>query len=562
LYRSLLAGRRMLIVLDNARDAEQVRPLLPAGSGCVVVVTSRSQLTGLVAAQSARPVTLGVLTGAEARDLLAGRLGTERITGEAEAVTELIMLCAGLPLALAITAGRAAARPGFPLAALAAELRDTAGRLDALDAGDPAMEVRAVFSWSCQQLSGAAARMFRLLGVHPGPDICAPAAASLAGVSLAQARHALAELAGGHLVTEHLPGRFAVHDLLRAYAAEQAAACDTGTQRRAATRRMLDHYLHTAHAAALLLDPVRAPLSLAEPQQGTLPETLTGHEHALAWCRAEHQVLLAVTARAAEADFSCHAWQLPCALATFFYQQGHWHDWAATQHTALAAAQRAADLTGQARSHLNLGSAHARLGSGQAACTHLRQALELYEKTGDPIGQARVHLVLAVALGAQGRHREALGHAGLTLELHRSAGVVSGEATGLRVTGWNHARAGNQQQALTCCEQALRLHRELGDRHGEAMTWDCLGYAQHRLGRYHQAAASYHNALSIYRQFTHHYDNAETLLHLGDTHHATGNPQAARSAWHQALAILDNLHHPDAAQARARLSNPGERRQP
>jgi DNA-binding SARP family transcriptional activator len=562
LYRSLVAGRRMLIVLDNARDAAQVRPLLPAGPGCVVVVTSRSQLTGLVAAQGARPVTLSVLAGAEARDLLAGRLGAERIAGEGEAAADLVRLCGGLPLALAITAARAAARPAFPLAALATELQDTAGRLDALAAGDPAMDVRAVFSWSCQQLGDAAARMFRLLGVHPGPDISAPAAASLAGISPAQARQALAELAGCHLVTEHLPGRFAVHDLLRAYAAEQAAACDSTAQRDAAVRRALDHYLRTAHAAALLLDPVRPPLSLAEAEPGARPEALADREHALAWCRAEHPVLLAVTARAAEAGFSCQAWQLPSVLATFFYQQGHWHDWVTTQHTALAAALHAADLTGQARCHLNLGSAHARLGSGQAARTHLLQALDLCEKTADFLGQARAHLVLAIAAGTQGHHREALHHAGLALTLNRSAGAVPGEAAALRMTGWNHARTGDQQQALASCEEALRLHCELGDRHGEAMAWDCIGYAQHQLGRYHQATDSYRNALSIYRQFTHHYDNAETLLHLGDTHHAAGDGKAARSAWNQALAILDNLHHPDAAQARGRLSRPVQRQQP
>jgi DNA-binding SARP family transcriptional activator/tetratricopeptide (TPR) repeat protein len=561
LYRSLVAGRRMLIVLDNARDAAQVRPLLPAGPGCVAVVTSRSQLTGLVAALGARPVTLSLLAAGEARDLLAGRLGAERIAAEAEAAAELVRLCGGLPLALALTAARAAARPAFPLAVLAAELHDTAGRLDALAAGDPATDMRAVFSWSCQQLGGAAARMFRLLGVHPGPDISATAAASLAGASPVQARQALAELAGWHLVTEHLPGRFTIHDLLRAYAAEQAAACDGTAQRGAAVRRALDHYLRTAHAAALLLDPVRPPLSLAEPEPGVRPETLAGRETALAWFRAEHPVLLAVTAQAAEAGFSGHAWQLPSVLATFFYQQGHWHDWVTTQHTALAAAQRAEDLAGQARCHLNLGSARARLGSGQAARAHLVQALDLCEQTADGLGQARVHLVLAVAAGTAGRHSEALYHAGRALKLHRGAGSAAGEAAALRMTGWNYARTGDQRQALASCEEALRLHRELGDRHGEAMAWDCIGYTQHQLGHYHQAVGSYRTALSIYRQFPHHYDNAETLLHLGDTHHASGDGKAARSAWDQALAILDNLHHPDATLARARLSDPVQRQQ-
>jgi DNA-binding SARP family transcriptional activator len=246
LYRSVLAGRRMLVLLDNARDAAQVRPLLPGSAGCLVVVTSRSQLTGLAATGDARMLALGLLTGPEARELLAGRLGAGRVEAEPDAVDELIERCARLPLALAITAARAAARPARPLAALAAELRTADGRLDALDAGEPAANVRAVFSWSYDQLSPAGARLFRLLGLHPGPDISAPAAASMAGVQPARARQLLAELARAHLITEPVPGRHGFHDLLRAYAAEQAHAVDRGNDRSTAihaARPLLAHHL-------------------------------------------------------------------------------------------------------------------------------------------------------------------------------------------------------------------------------------------------------------------------------------------------------------------------------
>jgi transcriptional regulator with XRE-family HTH domain len=221
LYRSLIAGKRLLIVLDNARDEQQARLLLPGSPGCLAIVTSRNQLTGLSAAEGAHLLTLDVLTDGEARTLLAARLGTDRTDAEPEAVAEIVTLSAGLPLALAVIAARAAARPKFSLSALAAEWRHAPSRLDALDSGDPAVSVRTVFSWSCQQLTPAAAEMFRLLGLHLGSDITVPAAASLAGILPCEAHLELAELARENLIIEHAPGRYLLHDLLRLYAAEQ-----------------------------------------------------------------------------------------------------------------------------------------------------------------------------------------------------------------------------------------------------------------------------------------------------------------------------------------------------
>ncbi len=265
LYRSLLAGKQVLIVLDNARDERQIRPLLPASPGCLVIVTSRNQLTGLAASDGARLLSLDVLTDAEARHMLAARIGEGRAAAEPAAAAEIAGLCAHLPLALAIAAARAAARPRFTLAALADELRDIRSRLDALASPDLASNVRAVFSWSGQQLSPAAARMFRLLGAHPGPDISAAAAASLAGVSLPQAGQALNELTMANLVAEHEPGRYAFHDLLRAYAAEQVRAEADDPGHRAAIHRVLDYYLYTAAAANRLLNPARDPIDLTHP---------------------------------------------------------------------------------------------------------------------------------------------------------------------------------------------------------------------------------------------------------------------------------------------------------
>jgi hypothetical protein len=340
LLRSLLTDRQMLIVLDNARDAQQVRPLLPGSPGCLVLVTSRNQLTGLAVAEGARLLMLDVLPDTEARELLARRLGARRASAEPGAVAELAGLCARLPLALSVVAARAGARPGFSLAALAAELRDARGRLDVLDTGEAATSVRAVFSWSYASLSARAARMFRLLGLHPGPDLTVPAAASLAGVPVQQARDTLAELTGAHLLAEHLPGRLACHDLLRVYAAERAHADESEAERHSAVGRMLDHYLYTAYAASIALYPARDPIALCARQPAAEPEHIDGNDDALAWLVAEHRVLVMVIAQAARDGFDAYAQALPETLATFLDRHGHWHDCITSQRIALAAAER------------------------------------------------------------------------------------------------------------------------------------------------------------------------------------------------------------------------------
>jgi tetratricopeptide (TPR) repeat protein/transcriptional regulator with XRE-family HTH domain len=551
LYRSVLAGRRMLIVLDNARDPAQVRPLLPASPGCLVLVTSRNQLSGLAAADGARLLTLDVLTVTEARDLLARRLGDERIAAEPAAVAEMAGLCVRLPLALAIAAARAAARPGLPLAALAAELRGTRNRLGALGAGDPATDVRTALSWSCRQLSEPAARMFRLLGLHPGPDTTAAAAASLVGVPPGQARQALAELASAHMITEYVPGRYAFHDLLRAYAEEQAARHDSDTTRHAAVHRILDHYLHTA--ASLLLHPHRNPVTLGRPQPQVRPEELTGRQQALEWFQAERQVLLAAISQAADSGFGTHAWQLPWAAAMFFDWQGYWQEMAATQQVALAAARGLGDRDGQFQACRFLGRARMLLGSYAEADTHLAEALDLGRQLGSGILQARVHVDLAVASERQGRHGDGLCHAEQALLLFRAAGHRWGEALARDQAGWIYARLGAYQEALEYCGQALAVHRELGNKAGQGITLDSLGYAHHHLGHHAEAIACYQQAIDVLGDDGYLQLRANALVHLGDACQATGGNAAARRAWQQALAILDNLHHPAASQVRGKL---------
>jgi DNA-binding SARP family transcriptional activator/Flp pilus assembly protein TadD len=555
LYRSLLAGRRMLIVLDNARDAAQVRPLLPGGMACLVLVTSRSQLTSMVAAQGAHPVTLDVLSPAEASEMLECRLGPDRIAAEPEAATELTRLCAYLPLALAIAAARAAFQPGQPLAALVAELRDASGRLDALDVGDPGSSVRAVFSWSYRQLTGQAARMFRLLGIHPGPDITVPAAASLTGIPEADARRLLGELTRAHLTAQHAPGRYAFHDLLRAYAAEQSRHTDSDTGRREATRRVLDHYLHTAARAAFLLVPSKEPVVLAPPGPGAAAGQLPGQREALAWFEAEHQVLLAVVTLATRSGLDTYAWQLPWAMASFLQARGHWQEWAATQRRALAAATRLHDAAAQALSGRLLAMACANLGDHDQARGHYASSLALYQRLGNRLGEAKVQQSLSVLANGQGCYADALAHVEQALRLYRAIGDEAGEAEALNNVGWCHGLLGDYQRARTFCRQALTLSAGISHRRNEGHAWDTLGYAEHHLGNLAEAAACYQRALSLHREAGDRFSEADALTHLGDTRHAAGELPLAKEVWQQALAILDDIQHPDAGQVRFKLAS-------
>jgi DNA-binding SARP family transcriptional activator len=550
LYRSLLADRRVLILLDNARDDEQVRPLLPGGSGCLVLVTSRSELPGLVAYEGAQPLALGLLSVPESRRLLARRLGEARTAAEPEAVNDIITSCARLPLALTIAAARAAVHPGFSLEALAGELREVRGRLDAFDGGDRSTDVRAVFSWSYEALTPEAARLFRLLGLHPGPDLSASAAASLAGTPRSALRRALAHLVRAHLLTERLPGRFALHDLLRLYAAELAEEHDSPAERTAALRRLANHYERTAARAQELLNPYHDdPMPPADPEPGVTVDELGTHEQAFAWFDQERAVLLAVIRRAAESP-GARSRQLICSLGPFLEYQGDWQEW----RVALEACRRNADPVDEARLVRLLGRVNVRLGRFAEAERFLYEALALYCGMGDLVGQAQTHRDLCWHHDREGRHREALAHAEQSLELFRAAGHRSGEGRSLNAIGWFHIALGDYARGVADCSAALDLQCEINDRYGQAETWDSLGYAFRHLDRAIEAVACYERSLALYRDFGDRYNEADSLAYLGDANLAAGDPRAAGAAWSRALAILDAMHHPEADAVRGKLS--------
>ena len=554
LYRSLLARKRVLVVLDNARDAGQVRPLLPGSPGCLAIVTSRDHLTPLVATEGAHHLALGLLTPAEARDLLAHRLGASRVAAEPDAVDDISTRCARLPLALAIAAARAATHPGLPLTALAAELQATTGVLGALNAGDPAADVRAVFSWSCHALTDAAAGLFRLLGLHPGPDLTLAAAASLAGIPLNQARELVIELVRASLLSELTPGRYSYHDLLRVFGAELAHSVDTEAARRAAMRRMLDHYLHSAHAAALRLGPLMDTVVLSAPADRVVPESPADRDAARAWFAAEQDVVLAAIEQASAVGFDAHTWQLAWTMDTFLKWRGRWLDQAVVLRTAVGAARRLHDPAALATMLRALARACAKLGLWDEAYACGEEALALFTEIGDPNLQAFTHLQLGSVDDRQGRPAQAIRHAREALGLYQQAGNHTGQAHALNSLGWGYTCLGDHEQALTFCLRALPWLQEAGDRDSEAGTWDSIGYALHHLGNYQQAITSYQTALELARSIGDSYLEAEILNHLGDTLLLTASHNDAHRVLREAFAILDRLGHPDASGVRAKLA--------
>ena len=561
LYRSVLAGQRVLIVLDNARDAAQVRPLLPGSGGCLVVVTSRSALTGLAAAEGARPLRLGPLAEEEGVQLLAARLGPERVAAEPGAVTELAARCGHLPLALAVMAARAAADPGLPLGVLAGQLDGAAGaeataagagpgRLEVLETGDPATSLRQLLSWSYGQLGPSAAGMFALLGVHCGPDITVPAAASLAAVPRAAAGRALAELAGASLAAEHRPGRYVMHDLVRGFAAGQARQVLGGAGIRAAIERSLDHYLHT------VIRPL-PPFAVAPSAPGVVPEQLADEAALQDWGRAEHQVVLQAIAQAAAAGFITHAWQIFHGQALLVGGQGYWADIRAVGQAVLDAAEAAQDQAALGWTHLAIGRYLTFTGAGNE---DLARALDHLRRAGDLPGQAWSHLDASLAYFVIGDWAEAATQSEQALALFRQIADQAGQGRALAGLGECHARLGNYELARGYARQALEAGTATGDPTVPAMAWDALGVAHYGLGEPRQAMGCYRKGLALVRELKNPFARAmlaSMLAEYGDACQAAGDLPAAVEAWRQALQVLNDLGWPDLLGIGARLEQAG-----
>ncbi|MEU0885727.1 BTAD domain-containing putative transcriptional regulator [Lentzea sp. NPDC005914] len=556
LYRSLVAGKRMLVVLDNAATADQVAPLLPGSPTCTVLVTGRVKLASLIDRHGARHLQLDVLDRAEARALLVARLGMDRVAAEPDAVDELVALCGGYPLALSITARNAASHPAISLTEIAAELRELG--VEMLDHGtDSSASLPAVLSWSLRRLTDEQRAVFGLLGVAPGPDVALPAVAALTGLSLADSRRALLALEEASLIGRRAHGRYAMHDLVRAYAATTARDLPDN-MRETALNRVLDFYLNTAHNADRLMEPTRQLLPPDSPAPGVHPHSLPDAAAATAWLEVEHINLLAAQRVAVSVRRHNVVWHLAWALSTFYFRRAHRRDMLDMWRVAVDAAAYLPDPTALSRALRSLGFACARLDLYEEASRHLNRALDLAVRHHDSAEQADTHLALAFVWEQQGDDPRALDHARHALDLRRALGQPVLEAVALSQVGWYAARTNDFDTARDYCHAALTLHRRHDNLDGEAATLDSLGLIAHRVGDYQQAVGYYYQAVALYRTQGNAYHVADTLDNVGHPHAALGQSDRAREAWREALELYrEQGRDNDAARMRRQLDDLG-----
>lgn len=548
LYRSVLAGKRVLILLDNARLADQVRPLLPGRSSSMVLVTSRNHLGGLVARDGAHSVTLSTLTRDEGLALLTSAVGEDRVAAEPAAAAKLVELCGHLPLAVRIAAERVVTRPHLTLADLAGDLADERDRLNLLATGDDEdTAVRAAFSWSYLALKPDAARVFRLIGLHPGAEISLDAVAALADVPAARARALLEVLTGGHMIEEVGRGRFRLHDLLRLYATELAAAEESAEGRDEAVRRMLAWYSATANAAGAILSPPDHPSFLLPPLS---TQDFTSHDEAFTWCRAELANLLAV-ARLAEDERSPAAWQIPLALWNFFIVSSALDEWTRGYRIAERTADRDGDQAARAW------AVH---GQGLAACRGQRfaDALELFDRAlairreiDDREGAAWSLTGLGMAYGGLRQFDLAVERFREALERHAEVGSWFGEG-GTRLFLSDILRlAGRYEASLSSARTAFETMDSHEAVHGKAMALVSIGWAQLKLGQRAESRDSFRRAVDFLRVLGDRKTLAEALHGLGEA--SAEQPDVARTHLLEALTIYEDYDHPLAPEVRARL---------
>jgi tetratricopeptide (TPR) repeat protein len=558
IYRSLLADRRMLVLLDNVRDADQVRPLLPGAPGCLVVVTSRNQLAGLVAAHGARPLALDLLSHAEATELLSRRLGPERIAAEPAAVDRIIASCARLPLALAIVAARAMTYPQFPLATLADELHDPHHGLDPFTSADSAVDIRSVFSWSYQRLSPGAAGLFRLLGLHVGPDISVPAAACLAGVEARQARRLLAELVDAWLVAEPSPGRYACHDLLRAYARDLVTASETEDDRTAAILRLHHWYLRSVRTASELLHPavVRLPLPPLAVSGLTWGDDV---DAATDWLAQERDNLLACIVHPTEDGSPEVAWLLADALRYYFLSLNDRAAWAKSAEAGLAAAREAGDPAAQAAMEHALGAGAYIWADYRGAVVHYQRGLPLASQGGDPLRAAALHASLGDVRVQIGQIDAALVDFEQAYALRREAGEPIPANLVCSLAG-GCLEAGRVREAIEHCRVAWRLAR---DGHVAAIILEEVADAYRYLGELTRARRYAKRAVELARALTAPGLEAEAVYTLCRVLADGGDPRGAAAHARRMLTLAQDIEDERlAGYARLALVATGERGDP
>jgi tetratricopeptide (TPR) repeat protein len=538
LYRSLLADRRCLLLLDNARESAQVLPLLPGRSRSLVIVTSRGRLDGVVAATGARPITLDLLSRDDAVDLLSQRLGVERIATEPDATDAIVDRCARLPLALSIVCTRILAQSSeFPLADIVASLFGPRFSLDAFAASDPSVDIRAVLRSSYSSLSDGAARMFRLLALHPGPTVGLHAAASLAAVSAREAATLLREVTDVHLVTETAPGRYGWHDLLRAYATEQLEAT---AERDAAFRRLADHYLLTADSAARKVSAQNDGPAPCEQVAGVVPADLADQEQAVRWYVNEQAAAMRVLELMAAYGLHEHAWRFAWALRHFQDRQQHWYDLMDAHGIALRSAKEVDNPIGMAYAHRGLSRAECRLSRVKSARKHMDEALALFEQAGATAALAYTLRQYTWVEELDHAPERALEHATRARDFFRELGWGPGVGVATMTMARYYSMLGRDAEAVPLVYEALLL-LPAGDTAELVGAWEVLGEAYYRLGQYEDAIGAHQNAAKVFAELRADADEVSVLLRISTCLLALERRAEASEVLRRAAAIQRTL---------------------
>ncbi|GLW91127.1 ATP-binding protein [Actinokineospora globicatena] len=552
-YRTAIADRRVLVLIDNVVSARQVRRLLPGSAGCLAVLTSRTTVSGLVAREGAKLVTVDVLSPADSVRLLAEIIGDHRVEADLKAAHDVARSCGYLPLALRIVAERVSSRPHLRLADLATELLGERDRLDALVvAEDELTDVRAAFSWSYHSLTASQQAVFRVIGLHPGAECSTSSLAALVAVQPGHLVERLQELVAVHLLHEVAPGRYQMHDLLRAYARERCEREDPQRGRTEAVRRVLGWYLWAADAARVAFLPYSNDVALPPAPDVPLPE-FASPAAAREWFETERFTLLAVIEQATDLGHYDIAWKLPVVVDGFFELSAYWTDWQGIHQAGLAAAKALPDTVGMSANLLGLGDYHWRFGELEAAVAAYTECARLARRIGHSwlIGFATRGLGLASAeLGdveaAMGYYREAL-------SVFDAAGLRRGSGMALLSIGKVQYRLGNLTDAVDHCERAIAVFAGIGDKWSEAWGAVPLIQAYRDLGSFDEGVALARTAVAIFAEFADHRSEAAVLVELGEVHLLRRDPSSAATAWHRAAALYEDIGDPTAIAVRTKI---------
>ncbi|MFI1995915.1 BTAD domain-containing putative transcriptional regulator [Actinoplanes sp. NPDC020271] len=548
MFRSLTSTRRMLILLDNAVAADQVLDLLPGTGDSLVIVTSRGTLPDLLIRTGASLLTLLPPAYEDALALFASRAGRDRVRAEPRAARDIVELSGRHPLALAVVAARVAARAHLPLSATAAEVSAAHGTLDAFRMPEATVDVSAVLSWSYRTLADGTAHMFRLLCLHPGPDLNAEVAASMLAQPVTRARGLLAELVASALLMEHQPGRWTVHDLVRAYGNDLALALDPPDERRAALHRMFDYYVYAGRDAVAELGKNRLPIEPDRPMPGVVGRAA----EAGAWFGSEHPAMLAALELAAREGFHRHAWQLSWVVRAYLSRQGLWHQLRTSQKTGYAAAVQAGNPAAEARALWGLAETDALMGRYPEALTRLRDARQIFARIGDTTSAEMTMIWMTGVYDQQGDWNAILEVTGPLLATYPPGRDVTLRARLLIAASWAEAHLGRYAEAITDAREVIASAADLNP-YWVADTWDTLGLAWAGLGEIGRAVDSYHQAVDIYRRHDAPVSAAESLRRLGDAHTRAGRAVDAEESYRQALALIAEVDGPRAALLAASL---------